>query len=164
QHIYELHALLRSAAVLEPYLSGTAATGSVVRLPEDISPLVQAAYGTEAIGPPAWQGAMEQAHKQHLLQQQKQREKAQTFPINDVGRPGRAVIGWVDAGVGVADDTRAGRAQVRDTRESLEVLVVLRLADGTVRTLPLLDAGRGERDLPLDASQVWDLGGQALAT
>ena len=157
QHIYELHALLRSAAVLEPYLSGTAATGSVVRLPEDISPLVQAAYGTEAIGPPAWQGAMEQAHKQHLLQQQKQREKAQTFQINDVGRPGRALIGWVDAGVGDADDTRAGRAQVRDTRESLEVLVVQRLADGTVRTLPWLDEGRGARELPTEAAPAWDL-------
>jgi len=156
QRIYQLHALLRSAAVLEPYLSGTAASGSVVRLPEDISPLVQSAYGTEAVGPPAWQDALEQAHKQHVLHRQKQREKAQAFQINDVGRPGRALIGWVDAGVGDADDTRAGRAQVRDTRESLEVLVVQRLADGAVRTLPWLGEGRGARELPTEAAPAWD--------
>ncbi|MEU8124932.1 CRISPR-associated helicase Cas3' [Spirillospora sp. NPDC049024] len=157
QRIYRRHALLRSAAVLEPYLSGTAATGHVVRLPEDISPLVQEAYGTAVAGPPAWQDAMEAAYKEHLLHQQLQREKAESFQINDVGRPGRALVGWIDAGVGDADDTRAGRAQVRDSRESLEVLVVQRLADGTVQTLPWLEDGQGGRELPTEAAPSWDL-------
>ena len=157
QRVYGLHALLRSAAVLEPYLSGTAATGPVIRLPEEISPLVQTAYGTQTVGPPGWRDAMEQAYKQHLLHRQRQHERAQAFQINDVGRPGRALIGWVDAGVGDADDTRAGRAQVRDTRESLEVLVVQRLADGTIRTLPWLPDGRGARELPTDTAPPWDL-------
>ncbi|TYB45714.1 CRISPR-associated helicase/endonuclease Cas3 [Actinomadura chibensis] len=150
QRVYGRHALLRSAGVLEPYLSGTAPTGHVVRLPEDISPLVQAAYGTGPVGPATWQDAMEHAHKEHLIRQQTLRGKASDFQINAVGRPGRALIGWVDAGVGDADDTRAGRAQVRDSRESLEVLVVQRLSDGTVRTLPWL-AENGGRELPTEA-------------
>lgn len=157
QRVYRLHALLRSAAALEPYLSGVAATGSTVRLPEDISSLVQSAYGTEPIGPPGWRDAMEQAYKDHLLHQQRQLEKARDFQINDVGRAGRALVGWIDAGVGDADDTRAGRAQVRDTRESLEVLVVQRFADGTVRTLPWLDEGRGGREVPTEAAPAWEV-------
>jgi CRISPR-associated endonuclease/helicase Cas3 len=59
----------------------------------------------------------------------------------------------VAAGVGDADDTRAGRAQVRDSRESLEVVVVQRRADGTLATLPWLGADtrgreRGGLELP----------------
>lgn len=153
QRVYRLHALLRSAAALEPYLS----TGSVVRLPEDISPLVQSAYGTDRLGPQTWHDEMERAYKEHLLHQQRQREKARDFQINEVGCPGRALIGWVDAGVGDTDDTRAGRAQVRDTREALEVLVVQRLRDGTIRTLPWLGEGRGGREVPTEAAPSWEV-------
>lgn len=153
QRVYRLYALLRAAAALEPYLSD----GSVVRLPEDISRLVQSAYGTERLGPPSWQDAMELAYKEHLVHQQRQREKARDFQLGTVGRPGRALVGWIDAGVGDTDDTRAGRAQVRDTRESLEVLVVQRLPDGTIRTLPWLDEGRGAREVPTDTAPPWDV-------
>ncbi|MEU6038638.1 CRISPR-associated helicase Cas3' [Actinomadura sp. NPDC047616] len=157
QRIYRSHALLRSAAVLEPYLAGTAATGHAVRLPNDISPLVQKAYGEEAVGPATWQEAMEQARQQDVLHHRQQQEKARKFQINDVGRPGRALVGWADAGVGDADDTRTGRAQVRDSPETLEVLVVQRLADGTVRTLPWLGEGRGGRELPTEMAPPWEV-------
>ncbi|NUW33847.1 CRISPR-associated helicase Cas3' [Nonomuraea sp. SMC257] len=148
--IYRRHALLRSAAVLEPYLSGTATSGHVVRLPQDISPLVQDAYGSAPVGPPQWQEAMEQARQAHELHQAQQDNRARDFQINAAGKPGRAVIGWVDAGIGDADDTRRGRAQVRDSRECLEVLVVQRRSDGTLATLPWLDKGRGGLELPTD--------------
>jgi CRISPR-associated helicase Cas3 len=148
--VYGLHALLRSAAVLEPYLSGTAATGHIVRLPEDISPLVQRAYGPHPQGPPQWQTAMAKARSQHERGQDRQREKAKDFQLNEVGQPGRPLVGWVEAGVGDADDTRTGRAQVRDSRESLEVLVVQRRADGSVATVPWLTKGRGGRELPTE--------------
>nr|WP_203950175.1 CRISPR-associated helicase Cas3' [Microbispora rosea] len=152
KRVYRLHALLRSAAVLEPYLAGTAPTGHVVRLPDDISPLVQRAYGSGQIGPEAWQEAMARAGEAHALHQAKQREKADAFRIGSVGRRGRALVGWVDAGVGDADDTRKGRAQVRDTQESLEVLVVQRRRDGTLTTVPWLSQGRGGIELPTDAA------------
>jgi CRISPR-associated helicase Cas3 len=157
RRIYRMHALLRSAAVLEPYLCGTAETGHVVRLPADISPLVQRAYGTEPVGPAQWQDAMVQARRDENLHQGRQSEKAQDFQINDVGKAGRAVVGWVDAGVGDVDDTRAGRAQVRDSKESLEVLVVQRRADGTLGTMPWLSRGRGGLELPTDVAPEYRL-------
>ncbi|MEU0570417.1 CRISPR-associated helicase Cas3' [Nonomuraea sp. NPDC005983] len=148
--IYRRHALLRSAAVLEPYLSGTSKTGNVLRLPEDISPLVQSAYGAEEVGPPQWRDAMARAREDHERRQADQNERAHDFQINAAGKPGRALVGWVEAGVGDADDTRRGRAQVRDSRECLEVLVVQRRSDGTLATLPELSQGRGGLELPTD--------------
>ncbi|MGP4102534.1 CRISPR-associated helicase Cas3' [Nonomuraea sp. KM90] len=149
--IYRDHALLRSAAVLESFLSGTGPDGHVMRLPEDISPLVQDAYGTGTVGPPQWQDAMAKAAAAQELHQARQEEAAQDFQIRDVGRVGRPLLGWVDAGVGDADDTRRGRAQVRDTRETLEVLVVQRRVDGVWTTLPGLSEKRGGLELPTDA-------------
>ncbi|WP_084960254.1 CRISPR-associated helicase/endonuclease Cas3 [Thermoactinospora rubra] len=151
RHIYRLHALLRSAAVLEPYLSGTASTGHTVRLPEDISPLVQQAYGHEPVGPDTWQEAMAQAWESQELHRERQRQKASSFQLGQVGRAGNPLIGWLEAGVGDAEDTRRGRAQVRDSMESLEVLVVQRRTDGTLWTLPWLGKGRGGWELPTDA-------------
>ncbi len=152
RRIYRLHALLRSAAVLEPYLSGNSETGHTVRLPEDISPLVQQAYGPDPIGPADWQKAMVRAHGDQDLHQERQRQKAQDFQIGDVGKVGRALVGWLDAGVGDADDTRSGRAQVRDGKESLEVLVVQRRTDGTLGTVPWLSQQRGGLELPTEAA------------
>jgi CRISPR-associated endonuclease/helicase Cas3 len=151
QRIYARHALLRSAAALWPYLEGTAATGQIVGLPEAISPLVQAAYGSAPLGPDAWQPEMELAHDKYLAFKEGQRSKAGTFQLADVGQDGKALFGWIDAGVGDADDSRAGRAQVRDGEESLEVLVVQRLADGTVRTVPWLENGLGGVALPTES-------------
>lgn len=158
RRIYRMHALLRSAAVLEPYLSGTAGTGRIVRLPEDISPLVQRAYGREPLGPDGWQEAMARAAADEELHRERQRDKAQVFQLNEVGRPGRALVGWIDAGVGDADDTRAGRAQVRDSQESLEMLVVQRRADGALTTVPWLTRGRGGLELPTETAPEPRLG------
>jgi CRISPR-associated endonuclease/helicase Cas3 len=77
------------------------------------------------------------------------------FRLGDVRRPGRPLFGWVAAGVGDADDSRVGRAQVRDSRESLEVVVVQRRDDGSLVTLPWLEADRkgrrrGGLELPQD--------------
>ena len=152
RRVYGLHPLLRSAAVLEPYLSDAAEGGRIVQLPEDISPLVQAAYGLEPQGPPEWQDAMARALEQHEDVQERQRDKAEAFQLNQVGRPGGSLVGWVDAGAGDADDTRRGRAQVRDSRESVEVLVVQRRADGTLATMPWLSEGRGGRELPTETA------------
>lgn len=157
QRVYQRHPLLRSVAVLEPYLSAATDADRIVRLPEDISPLVQRAYGSTPVGPEAWQAAMARAHRDHELSRARQRDKAEAFRLGDVGRAGRALIGWVDAGVGDADDTRAGRAQVRDSRPSLEVLVVQRLGDGSLATVPWLTKGRGGRVLPTEMAPDFTL-------
>ncbi|WP_256069799.1 type I-E CRISPR-associated protein Cse1/CasA [Streptomyces sp. DvalAA-14] len=149
--IYGLYPLLRSLAVLAPHLGRSGRPGRPVRLPEDISALVQRAYGVDELCPPQWEetaGPARALHEQARVEQQK---KAEVFRLDEVRKAGRPLIGWIDAGVGDADDSRAGRAQVRDSRESLEVLVVMRRANGTLCTLPWLDRGLGGLELPTDA-------------
>ncbi|MFF3432343.1 type I-E CRISPR-associated protein Cse1/CasA [Streptomyces sp. NPDC002602] len=145
--VYGGHVLLRSLAVLRPHWAGRP-----VVLPDEISTLVQSAYGNEVPSVPAcWEEAMERARAEHEQSMAKQRRQAQSFRIDDVRKNGRSLIGWIDAGVGDAEDTRAGRAQVRDSDESLEVLVIQRRGDGTYATLPELDRDMGGLDLPIDA-------------
>ncbi|MCE7081882.1 CRISPR-associated helicase Cas3' [Streptomyces sp. ST2-7A] len=136
--VYGRHALLRSAAALWPHLVAPDGGGAPapIRLPADIAPLVRAAYGDGPLGPPARAKAMDEARVKHLARLHERRERARSFLLADVASDGTPLIGWVDAGVGDADETTTGRAQVRDGAESLEVLVVRRLADGTLATLP----------------------------
>ncbi|MFE5519165.1 type I-E CRISPR-associated protein Cse1/CasA [Streptomyces virginiae] len=145
--VYGSHALMRSLAVLIPHLAG-----APVILPDHISPLVQSAYAPNRPPVPAnWGDAMDTALAEHEDTMAGQRRRAQTFRIHEVRKPGRSLVGWIDAGVGDADDSRSGRAQVRDAEESFEVLVVQRRRDGTYATLPWLERGLGSLDLPTDA-------------
>ncbi|MCX2969485.1 MULTISPECIES: type I-E CRISPR-associated protein Cse1/CasA [Streptomyces] len=143
------YTLLRSLAVLGPHLDG-----SPLRLPSDISPLVQRAYGEEEVGPESWAGELDEARVKHLRLLTEKREKAEGFLLDSVRRPGRPVYGWLEAHAGDADDSREGRAQVRDSEQTLEVLVVQRRADGRLTTVPWLDGGkeggRGGLELPTD--------------
>ncbi|MEU9748395.1 CRISPR-associated helicase Cas3' [Streptomyces niveus] len=141
--VYGAYALLRSAAVLLPHLGG----GRPVRLPQDISPLVQGAYAPGPAGPEDWSQAMAAGFERHEKHQADQAERAGVFRLGAVGRAGRPLTGWVAAGAGDAEDTRTGRAQVRDSRESLEVVVVQRRADGILVTLPWLGKDRHGNDL-----------------
>ncbi|HEY3685211.1 MAG TPA: CRISPR-associated helicase Cas3' [Streptosporangiaceae bacterium] len=149
QRVYRLYPLLRAAAVLAPHL--VADGGRPVCLPEDISPLVQAAYGPDAVGPSEWQAVLDKAHRADLIHQAEQEKKAETFQIR-AAAGGKPLIGWVDAGVGDADDSPAGRAQVRDSVDSVEVLVAQRLSDGSIRTMPWLDGGRGGLEVPTETA------------
>ncbi|WP_445401134.1 type I-E CRISPR-associated protein Cse1/CasA [Streptomyces sp. LE64] len=143
--VYRAHPLLRAAAVLEPHLDG-----KQLRLPEDISPLVQAAYGAEPVGPGAWADAMHEAAADQLRFVQAQRDAARGFLLDRAGRDGRPLYGWLQAHAGDADESPRGRAQVRDTEDSLQVLVVRRMPDGRLTTLPWLDGGRGGLELSTD--------------
>lgn len=146
--------LLRSAAVLLPHLDGSAGP---VRLPQDISTLVQQAYGDAPVGPDEWAAALSKAREDHEHTQRDKQYRADTFRLGRVLRPGRSLVGWLRGDVGDADDTRAGRAQVRDSGESLEVLVVQERPDGSWTTVDWLDQQvrpdrrRGGLPLPLDA-------------
>jgi CRISPR system Cascade subunit CasA len=143
------YTLLRSLAVLTPHLKG-----KPLELPGHISPLVQAAYGEEQAVPPEWTEALDDARAQHDALLARKRQKAEGFLLGPVRRPGRPLYGWLEAHAGDADDTSAGRAQVRDSAETLEVLVIQRQADGRLTTVPWLDGEKkGERgglELPTD--------------
>ncbi|MGB9998618.1 CRISPR-associated helicase Cas3' [Streptomyces pseudogriseolus] len=153
--VYGRYALLRSAAVLIPHLDG--GPRRPVQLPTDISPLVQSAYGEKPVGPEDWQEVMKEAAEQFERHRSDQAGRAAVFRLGDVGTPGRPLFGWVAAGVGDTDDTPTGRAQVRDSRDSLEVVVVQRRSDGSLATLPWLKPDRRDRqragvELPQDAT------------
>jgi CRISPR-associated helicase Cas3/CRISPR-associated endonuclease Cas3-HD len=152
--IYGKYLLLRTAAALESRLVA-ADTGDVaasaVSLPDDISPLVQAVYGDVPLGPEDWRAVIDEEREGFEIAMAEQSQKAEGFLLGDVGRDGRALVGWVAAGAGDADDTRAGRQQVRDTPDTIEVLVVQRREDDTIVTVPWLADGRGGRELPSEA-------------
>ncbi|MET9111115.1 CRISPR-associated helicase Cas3' [Streptomyces zhihengii] len=153
--VYGTYTLLRSAAALLPHLDGP--DRCAVRLPADISPLVQHAYAEDVPAPAGWADEMETARLRHAQEQADKAERAATFRLDAAARPGRPLFGWVAAGVGDADDTRTGRAQVRDSRESLEVVVVQQGPDGALATVPWLDPdskGRTIANLPLPTDQV----------
>ncbi len=137
------YTLLRALAVLGPHLDGVPLV-----LPDHISPLVQAAYDDRAAGPEHWAPALADARRQYLIRLAKKREEADVFRLGPVRRAGRPLFGWLDGNAGDADDSAGGRAQVRDSDESLEVLVVQRRADGRLTTVEWLDGGRGGLDLP----------------
>ncbi len=145
--VYGRYLLLRAAAVLLPHLDDAQRP---VRLPDDISRLVQDAYGDRQIGPSAWAVAMGQARERHEAKQAVLEEKASVFRLGEVQRPGRSLVGWIAAGVGDADDSPAGQAQVRDSVPTVEVIVVQRRADGALATVPWLENGNGGLDLPVD--------------
>ncbi|WP_282701207.1 CRISPR-associated helicase Cas3' [Streptomyces sp. CC219B] len=150
--VYGRHALLRSAAALLPHLA--AGVRRPVRLPADINPLVQIAYGERAIEPEHWQEAVQEARAQFERHCDDQAERAAVFRLGNVGKPGRPLFGWVAAGVGDTDDTPTGRAQVRDSRDSLEVVVVQRRGDGSLVTLPWLEPdGKGRQRAGLELPQ-----------
>ncbi|MFF7453817.1 type I-E CRISPR-associated protein Cse1/CasA [Kitasatospora sp. NPDC008115] len=156
--VYGRHHLLRAAAVLWPQL----AEGVPLTLPDGINVLVQRAYGDERLGPPSWAGAMAEAAEEQRLADAAQTARAEVFRLDEVRRPGRSLVGWLDAGVGDVDDQRPGQAQVRDGDESLEVMVAMRRADGSLTTLPWLDRGRGGLPLPTETVPTWNAA-QALA-
>ncbi len=166
EFVYRPYPLLRAAAVLAPFLEAASAGGEtgVVRLPDDIDGLVQQAYGPGPAGPPEWGEAMGKAAEEHLLEQAKKADDARAFLLGAPARPGRPLTGWVEAGVGDADDTPRGRAQVRDTGESLEVLVLQQRADGALTTLPGLGEDRGGIELPTEFAPPEDAARIAAAS
>ncbi|MDP9427573.1 MAG: CRISPR-associated helicase Cas3' [Actinomycetota bacterium] len=125
--VYEPAALLRSAAVLLPHLQ----TDRPVVLPDDIATLVQQAYGAEQVGPVGWQEEMARAQARAAERASRRRQTAETFQLGEAEGSG-AILGWVQAGVGEAEDGPQGEAQVRDGEMTLEVLVAVRTTDGLV--------------------------------
>jgi CRISPR-associated helicase Cas3/CRISPR-associated endonuclease Cas3-HD len=141
--VYGEYALLRSAALLAPLARDK------ILLPEDISPLVQSAYGESPLGPASWQPAMEIAHQLALKDTEDRTNRAQEFLLGKAREKSETLIGWIRNGTGDADDDRQGVAQVRDTKESLEVVVVQCDTDGGLMTADWI-GDEGGQQIPLD--------------
>ncbi|WP_432969421.1 CRISPR-associated helicase Cas3' [Dactylosporangium sp. CA-233914] len=135
RRVYQPATLLRAAAVLLPHLDGRP-----LRLPADIAPLTQTAYGDAPLGPASWQPAIAQADEHARDETSDKEAKADAFRLAEPDKSGTALIDWLTGGVGNTDD-RVAQGHVRDTDgESLEVLLLIRTAAGLL-VPPWIDGG-----------------------
>ena len=116
-----------------------------IQLPEDISPLVQNVYGwapADALPQTALSEDMRHAYE---LEQAMRKERAGAFlvPQPKVHKrfPQRNTLDDWMQDVGAASDA-AARAAVRDGDPSIEVLVMVRRADGSIHFLSWQEGGR----------------------
>lgn len=117
-----------------------------ITLPDDISRLVQLAYGEEEIAiPPELQSHYEEAKTKHSYQAKRAAAKAQTFQINDPsgGTFGllATIVDWLNTDLSEKNDPGGKRAEatVRDSLDSVQVLVVQRKQNGQLYLLPQED-------------------------
>ncbi|MBW3084711.1 CRISPR-associated nuclease/helicase Cas3 [Austwickia sp. TVS 96-490-7B] len=132
--VYGEDLLFRAAATLRAH-------GNQIRLAEDIPVLVEAAYSTDLSIPPGWQTAWATADARRQAQVLAARSRASTFRLSGFGKKEalrRSAGLLADCGffeIGDPDDGNGGRSQVRDSEDSIEVIVV-RLVDGQIRPMP----------------------------
>lgn len=138
-HVYDEASLLEMLAVTG--LTGDKST-MAVRLPTDISPLVQRAYGSWATDsmPSPWMSRYQAACEERERAKEKKVARAHTWLLPSIERlRGESLVGMFktpinNVGHGCRDDD-AGQRAVRDTQETVEVMV-LRIVDDEVRLLP----------------------------
>jgi hypothetical protein len=116
--VYGDHLLLRTAA----QLFALQESKSEICLPDDIAPWVAEAYSNQRLGPASWQEKMAEAKTEADGNREKAEQNAKNFRL-PAPRPSGDLTGWLDYSVGEAD-VGDGRAQVRDSEDSFEVLVV----------------------------------------
>ncbi|HRW18490.1 MAG TPA: CRISPR-associated helicase Cas3' [Dermatophilaceae bacterium] len=143
--VYGQAALLRALAVLGPHLAGRP-----VDLPSDVPRLVDAAYSAELQAPPGWQDAWDAAESERRDTTNRLEADASVFLLPDPTDQ-QSLVGLLRQGSTEPDDDGSGRARarVRDTDETIEVIVVR--DDGQLRPMP-------EAGLPPDTILPTELG------
>ena len=112
-----------------------------IRLPEDISPLVQQVYGWEQEAPEARQG--EKLRREYEQTQEKKKKRAEAYLVPQPEEHRFAQLNTLDDWMqneGARSDP-AARAAVRDGDPSVEVLVMQSRADGSIHFLPWQEGG-----------------------
>lgn len=100
--------------------------GDVIRLPSDIAPLVERVYEeVDTIESAAFADAQLRLRKAELDKE----NAAKIYLLGTLRRRGASLDGWMDRALSLYGEN-AGRAAVRDTEESLEVVVVQESEDG----------------------------------
>ena len=112
-----------------------------IRLPEDISPLVQQVYGWEQEDPGGAQN--EKLRREYEQTQEKKKKRAEAYLVPQPEKHRHAQLNTLDDWMqdeGARSDP-AARAAVRDGDPSVEVLVMQRRADGSIHFLPWQEGG-----------------------
>lgn len=110
-----------------------------ILLPHDISPLVQDVYSPSSphlAVSPEHQAAL----AQHNKEIQDMQMRAKHFRIASPW-PGGSLVGWLQTPV-FGTSERTGEAAVRDSDESIEVVLVQRSQNGNLSFLPWIEGGR----------------------
>lgn len=133
--IYGSYLLLRTLIVLRQVFED----GGTIDLPNEIPLLVERTYGALADNVPEWVELLATFEKEWNAVLESKKVLASGYLLGEVPNDGETIVGWVDRGVGDTDDESPGaQAQVRDTEDTLEVLLV-RQVSGEIYTLPELN-------------------------
>jgi CRISPR-associated endonuclease/helicase Cas3 len=137
--VYGLYLLMNTQALLPEHII----------LPDDISPLVQLAYASEGVIVASdVRDAYREAKNKHERKIEKARAKAETFQIGDpIGgshESSATIIDWLSTPL--SDDPRGKRAEatVRDTADSIQVLIIQKRRDGRLYSLPDIESFGGQ--------------------
>lgn len=138
ERVYGRAALLRSSWVLHQHLR----RDGVMVSPDDVADLVRDAYDEELVPDESWSAVWSEAEQRRHDTEEQLVKSAAMFCVP---RPGDGpVLGFTSGSV--PDDDLTAQAAVRDSDDSLEVVVVVR-RDGQLRTVPWLE---GHPDEPVD--------------
>ncbi|MDN6428225.1 MAG: CRISPR-associated helicase Cas3' [Acidipropionibacterium jensenii] len=125
QAVYGRDALVRSAAVL------LETTSDGITLPTDIPHLVARSYSARPDVPPSWSAEAGSAARDARTKRQRSVERAKTFLLKDPIDSSN-LDGLIKEVASDPEDPK-GFCQVRDSEDSIEVVVVTRDEDGQVR-------------------------------
>ena len=115
-------------------------------LPEETAALVETVYGADGeFVPASWSPAFREATAKHERTQREKREKASSYLLPSVTTERPTLIGWITGPDVDPELTPPGRATVRDTDETLEVIVLQRTPDGRFVTPMWLPANGGQQ-------------------
>lgn len=148
--VYEPAILLSSYAQLLPYFDGKA-----LRIPADMSELVQKAYEDTPKYPDAWNDAYQEAHEEFNKNRETAERRAQSYLLKHPGAQTQTVMAdvmnnYINTKNGTLSEDQIGEARVRDSDASLEVIAIAveRDGDGYIdryRTIP--SATRKNQDI-----------------
>lgn len=136
EKIYSRFLLLRTFAALDDREG--------ITVPDDIAPLVELVYGSTVDFVPAqWLDSLEQARRLREDEIRTRTHKAGTFVLGRIRSEPASLLGWLNGSEADPEFTPPGRGTVRDGEETLEVIVLQRDREGTLRTPAWLPAGGG---------------------
>jgi len=128
-----------------------------IHLPADIAPLIEAVYERTSDVPEEWSDALQTASDAMDKARLDKESKAGNFLLPPVPPHGENLTGLLDCDLtGADDDNQRGQAAVRDSIDSIEVVLVQRTTDGHIRLLPWV----GTTDLSDGGSRLQDMTGE----
>lgn len=137
EFIYDRATLISSYAVLMPFFAGRK-----LRIPADLSSLVQEAYGEPQL-PSEWVESWEKAKEAQILKRQERVKKAEAYSMRPAAGKEHMYDFFEQSKLTSDSEELVAQAKVRDTDETLEVIVV-QSDDGGLTYRPLGQDYRGE--------------------